>query len=85
MTTPSNGGGPAFPVLETAEFRASHEGMTLRQYYAGKALAGLLANSARYTHIIITQASSVEWLAETSSRLAVKSADLLIAELGKTP
>lgn len=37
-----NNGGPAFPV----ELRASHaEGMSLRDWFAGQALAGLLAAS----------------------------------------
>ena len=38
-------GGPAFP-LKTSElpYRPAFDGMSLRDYFAGQALAGLLAN-----------------------------------------
>ena len=36
MKTPSNDGGPAFPVMYCSE------GMTLRDYFAGQALAGFV-------------------------------------------
>jgi len=38
MKTPSNDGGAAFPVMYVSE------GMTLRDYFAGQALAGALAD-----------------------------------------
>ena len=38
MKTPSNDGGAAFPVMYVSE------GMTLRDYFAGQALAGMLIN-----------------------------------------
>jgi hypothetical protein len=38
MKTPSNDGGAAFPVMYVSE------GMTLRDYFAAKALAGMLIN-----------------------------------------
>ena len=38
MKTPSNDGGAAFPVMYVSE------GMTLRDYFAGQALAGMLAD-----------------------------------------
>jgi hypothetical protein len=38
MSTPINTGGPAFPVMYCSE------GMTLRDYFAGQALASLLVN-----------------------------------------
>ncbi len=41
-------GGPAFPVkpfsVDTCNWSAGSEGMTLRQWYAGKALVGLLSD-----------------------------------------
>jgi len=37
MKTPSNDGGAAFPVMYVSE------GMTLRDYFAGQALAGICA------------------------------------------
>ncbi len=38
MSAPTNDGGPAFPVMYVSE------GMTLRDYFAGQALAGMLIN-----------------------------------------
>ena len=38
MKTPSNDGGAAFPVMYVSE------GMTLRDYFAGQALNGILMN-----------------------------------------
>lgn len=38
-----NDGGPAFPVI--AQFDVFSSGMTLRDWFAGQALAGLCANS----------------------------------------
>lgn len=49
MTTPPNDGGPAFPTPGETNANGdvvcypSH-GMTLRQWYAGQALCGLLSN-----------------------------------------
>ena len=47
MSTPINTGGPAFPVMYCSE------GMTLRDYFAGQAMAGALQNyltpKCRYT------------------------------------
>lgn len=43
-------GGPAFPVIEfdqqTGQSFAQHMGMTLRDYLAAKALAGMLAGES---------------------------------------
>ncbi len=49
MSTPINDGGPAFPRedYQTAD-AGGQEGMTLRDYFAGQALMGLIA-STRYT------------------------------------
>ena len=38
-------GGPAFPVVTTHESYVSAEGMTLRDYFAAKAMQALLANA----------------------------------------
>ena len=41
----TNTGGPAFPGLHpSAECRFQEEGMTLRDYFAAKAMQGLLAS-----------------------------------------
>lgn len=67
---------PAFPLPSESNFgeitREAQPGMTLRQYYAGKALQGLLAHQGdrvSQDHI---------------AHLAVIEADALIAELEKT-
>ena len=54
MKTPSNDGGPAFPVTGCVHPNGdAMVGMTLRDYFAGQALAGALQNyltpKCRYT------------------------------------
>jgi len=46
MSAPTNDGGPAFPMTgeECHNLRYSQPGMTLRDYFAGQALAGALAD-----------------------------------------
>ena len=43
----TNTGGPAFPVLHwiSGESTSAEEGMTLRDYFAAKALQGMLAEN----------------------------------------
>ena len=42
----TNDGGPAFPCTAVAkDFEMVYEGMTLRDYFAAKAMTGMLANS----------------------------------------
>ena len=64
-------GGPAFPVVPTSvrsgEWGYAYPGMTLRDWFAGMALAGMLANSD--THI--TAATAYDF------------ADAMIAERNK--
>jgi hypothetical protein len=43
MSTPDDGG-PAFPYRERADDALVEPGLTLRDYFAGQALAGMLAN-----------------------------------------
>ena len=64
MKTPSNDGGPAFPVMYCSE------GMTLRDWFAGQALVGMLQN---YT----TQKFGVG--EETCARGAYEFADAMLA------
>ena len=49
MKTPSNDGGSAFPLLDgyhlDGRHRSGEAGMTLRDYFAGQALAGILASA----------------------------------------
>ncbi len=45
----TNDGSPAFPVFVTVKddfFSTDAKGMTLRQWFAGQALAGIMANPA---------------------------------------
>lgn len=73
MTTVNNGG-PAFPLLgDGPNAPCFNEGMTLRDWFAGQALAGIRANpEAGGDHKIYAED-------------AVKFADALIAELAKEP
>ena len=68
-----NDGGPAFPNKGDG-YGPTHnyDGMTLRQYYAGQALAGLLSD----TGLLRADGRDV-------SSLAVAVADALIADLEK--
>jgi hypothetical protein len=44
MSTPIDDGGPAFPMSYHPDGNnADHQGMTLRDWFAGQALAGLLS------------------------------------------
>ena len=63
-------GGPAFPVTRHHLTGDKESGMSLRHYYAGKALSGLLADpeQTNLRDVVIA---------------AVETADLLIAELEK--
>lgn len=45
MSDELNDGGPAFPVTE-APYSPNNHGMSLRDWFAGQALAGLLAQSS---------------------------------------
>ena len=49
MSTKDNGG-PAFPLQSIGpDFAPGYAGMTLRDYFAAKAMQGLLANTVRAT------------------------------------
>ena len=51
MTT--NTGGPAFPCKWTSyddEVHFQYEGMTLRDYFAAKAMQGILASNTEHEH-----------------------------------
>lgn len=84
MSTPNtiNDGGPAFPIphdvqagLKNGTFGIlyRHTGMSLRAYFAGQAMQGLL-----------TQPAEPEFGPRHFAQAAVAAADALIAELNKT-
>jgi hypothetical protein len=61
----------AFPIYVTGGPESGyHPGMSLREYYAGQALAGLLANDT---------GPAGDW--KKSAKDALEAADALIAEL----
>lgn len=43
MTDQINTGGAAFPIIGTENTNYVHEGMTLRDYFAAKAMQGLMS------------------------------------------
>lgn len=44
MSDKTNDGGPAFPRTSNLPYTKSQEGMSLRDYFAGQAVAGLLSD-----------------------------------------
>ena len=82
MSAPIDEGGPAFPcmrvdanVVPKSPLVPHSHGLTLRDYFAGQAMAGMLANSSN----LAEQAwRSDKCLAEWS----YKAADAMIAERG---
>jgi hypothetical protein len=64
MSADTNTGGPAFPTTEVAMMR-SLQGMTLRDYFAAKAMQGLLV--ATVTPITVWSQNDV---AETAYKMA---------------
>ena len=66
-----NDGGTAFPyVLETEFGNIQNEGMTLRDYFAGQALAGLLATGDYFPN-------------DFSAKEAYKCADEMLKKRGQ--
>ena len=66
--------------------QGGHPGMTLREYYAGQALAGIMANPERWKQIAKDYTSGKKTYEECSVANAVKAvslADAMIAELEK--
>ncbi len=82
--TPPGDGGPAFPrPANGPEYTASQCGMTLREWYAGQALAGIVSNQGQLDgqgkRAIRFGVEAEVMIAAT----AVKMADSLLAELRK--
>ncbi len=80
--TPRTDGGPAFPVVEP-----NHptpiilRGMTLRDYFAGQALAGIMAIAG--LSIIKKKEGASDW--EAIAESAYTLADAMLAERSQTP
>ncbi len=62
MTT--NTGGPAFAVAELANIK--WEGMTLRDYFAAKALQGLLSNPKLANEILKNGGAQSGWIEDSA-------------------
>ena len=77
-------GGPAFPLMmPTARQRIYSEGMTLRDYFAAKALRGWLANpTATPVEAGINDADPQE-MAQVGAVFAYTVADAMLAERNK--
>ena len=71
MTTKQKDGGAAFPNSHPLKLAS---GMTLRQWYAGMALQGILATNQKWDDVAV----------ETVSAWAREAADTMIAELDAT-
>lgn len=67
-------GGAAFPVPAT-ELHGTDTGMTLRDYFAAKAMQGILANPAQLDNV---NDKSAEWV----SRDAYQMADAMLKARG---
>lgn len=63
MTT--NTGGPAFPVSESALIR-NLQGMTLRDYFAAKAMQGLLSNPKLADEILKCSKHGHNWIQQSA-------------------
>ncbi len=69
-----NGGGPAFPRQDT-DWSEGHVGMSLRDWFAGQALAGIWAGDAPvYAHKL------AESNLEARAKTAYAMADAMLAE-----
>lgn len=70
-------GGHAFPAVEFYDEKpvASHVGMTLRDYFAAQALAGLLANDG-------TDSTADEYFDERAKRAYAQADAMLAARKG---
>lgn len=73
-----NDGGPAFP--RSKKDAVGNDGMSLREYYAGQALSGIMANPERWKEIANDYYNS----GKKNAAKAVSLADALIEELEKT-
>ena len=75
-----NSGGPAFPGLHPSkECHYSEEGMTLRDYFAAKAMQGMLSNPKLAKEILDHGGAFGGWIEES----AFSWADAMLKARGK--
>lgn len=82
MNSQTPDGGPAYPTLYIEpEYGSSYGGMTLRDYFAGQALAGYLASPRnKFTHQLDVDPEQLNMGVIT--RDAYDLADAMLAERG---
>jgi hypothetical protein len=74
----TNTGGPAFPGLHpSAECRHQDEGMTLRDYFAAKAMCGYLTGDA----LLKESDTAAEWVNKTA-KASYEMADAMLSARG---
>jgi len=73
----------AFPRVVSEPTSECDDGMDLRTYLAGQAMAGLLANSKLMEAMGLASKSDQAVFAAGNSAMVVRHADALIAELNK--
>lgn len=74
MSEPINDGGPAFPVIfDHSDCTSEQEGMSLRDYFAAKAMAELIASFA----------GGDSTYAEKTAEHCYRFADAMLAERSK--
>ncbi|MBC7201908.1 MAG: hypothetical protein H5U29_00095 [Pusillimonas sp.] len=79
-------GGPAFPVpLNPGESYSGHgpsDGMTLRDYFAAKAMQGIIGGATGWSHCGYTPIDGLSPI-ENDARLAYQYADAMIKARGE--
>lgn len=78
MTNEIDDGGPAFPQNSNDPYRKHTEGMSLRDWFAGQALAGLLASSHQQ-NLIAAGAQSYQQTIDDCAVESYQFADAVIA------
>lgn len=78
MSTPIDNGGPAFPDV----VKASH-GMSLRDYFSAKALAGMIASEIDGNGMMPSNEPIESWLFRTTKK-AYEYADAMLAARKET-
>lgn len=81
MNTPKNDGGPAFPWSPDGPNYQTYPGMSLRDWFAGQALAGIIADQEGKRAIRNAVADSDRFAPQVAS-VCYLLADAMLAERG---
>ncbi len=71
MIAPINDGGPAFPAIGSETFPNDPQGMSLRDWFAGQALAGICSLS--------DEMGNAQWTWQAAATSAYSMADAMLA------